>query len=136
MRRVIVSIVCAYSRIASSAPASPQPAIAHAAALGYGVEIRDLPDNGPGGWCDPERGQIVVADRLDRVGSRGNLGRRFGQGLLAPMILRNADQDDRDGQLSRHPDSTSIRTIASRSERPSSRRSPAEPSSEVTSSTS
>ena len=25
------------------------------------VEIRDLPDDGPGGWCDPKRKQIVVA---------------------------------------------------------------------------
>src|SRR5215207_7142099 len=37
------------------------PLIAHAAELGYGVEIRDLPDQGPGGWCDPKRRQIVVA---------------------------------------------------------------------------
>jgi hypothetical protein len=29
--------------------------------LGYGVEIRELPDDGPGGWCDPRRRQIVVA---------------------------------------------------------------------------
>ena len=29
--------------------------------LGYRVEIRDLPDDGPGGWCDPKRRQIVVA---------------------------------------------------------------------------
>jgi hypothetical protein len=29
--------------------------------LGYRVEIRELPDEGPGGWCDPERRQIVVA---------------------------------------------------------------------------
>jgi hypothetical protein len=39
------------------------PLIAHAAELGYTVEIRDLPDHGPGGWCDPERRQIVVATR-------------------------------------------------------------------------
>ena len=38
------------------------PLITHAAQLGYGVEIRDLPDDGPGGWCDSERKQIVVAD--------------------------------------------------------------------------
>jgi hypothetical protein len=37
------------------------PLIEHAATLGYGVSIRDLPDDGPGGWCDPERGEIVVA---------------------------------------------------------------------------
>jgi N-terminal domain of anti-restriction factor ArdC len=37
------------------------PMIAHAAQLGYSVEIRDLPENGPGGWCDPKRKQIVVA---------------------------------------------------------------------------
>jgi N-terminal domain of anti-restriction factor ArdC len=35
--------------------------IAHAKALGYTVEIRDLPENGPGGWCDPQRHEIVVA---------------------------------------------------------------------------
>jgi hypothetical protein len=29
--------------------------------LGYGVEIRELPDEGPGGWCDSKRRQIVVA---------------------------------------------------------------------------
>ena len=38
------------------------PLIAHAAQLGYGVEIRDLPDDGPGGWCDPTRKQIVLAN--------------------------------------------------------------------------
>ena len=38
------------------------PLIAHAAELGYSVEIRDLPEHGPGGWCDPKRRQIVVAD--------------------------------------------------------------------------
>lgn len=37
------------------------PLIVHAAELGYTVEIRDLPENGPGGWCDPKRMQIVVA---------------------------------------------------------------------------
>jgi len=37
------------------------PLTAHAAQLGYTVEIRDLPDKGPGGWCDPKRKQIVVA---------------------------------------------------------------------------
>jgi N-terminal domain of anti-restriction factor ArdC len=35
--------------------------IAHATKLGYSVEMRDLPENGPGGWCDPKRKQIVVA---------------------------------------------------------------------------
>lgn len=29
--------------------------------LGYRVEIRDLPDHGPGGWCDPEYNHIVIA---------------------------------------------------------------------------
>jgi N-terminal domain of anti-restriction factor ArdC len=38
------------------------PLIAHAAELGYSVEIRDLPEHGPGGWCDTERRQIVVAN--------------------------------------------------------------------------
>jgi hypothetical protein len=37
------------------------PLIAHAGQLGYSVEIRDLPDGGPDGWCDPERKQIVAA---------------------------------------------------------------------------
>jgi hypothetical protein len=37
------------------------PLTAHAAELGYAVEIRDLPDDGPGGWCDPKRKQIVIA---------------------------------------------------------------------------
>ncbi len=37
------------------------PLISHAAALGYTVEIRDLPADGPGGWCDPKRKHIVVA---------------------------------------------------------------------------
>jgi hypothetical protein len=37
------------------------PLIAHAAALGYRVEIRELPEDGPGGWCDAKRRQIVVA---------------------------------------------------------------------------
>jgi N-terminal domain of anti-restriction factor ArdC len=37
------------------------PLVAHAAELGYTVEIRELPDGGPGGWCDPERKQIVIA---------------------------------------------------------------------------
>ena len=37
------------------------PLIAHAAELGYSVEIRGLPDRGPGGWCDPKRKEIVIA---------------------------------------------------------------------------
>jgi antirestriction factor ArdC-like protein len=37
------------------------PLIAHAAQLGYSVEIRDLPEDGPGGWCDPKRREMVVA---------------------------------------------------------------------------
>jgi hypothetical protein len=37
------------------------PLIAHAAQLGYTVEIRELPEHGPGGWCDPKRRQIVIA---------------------------------------------------------------------------
>ncbi len=37
------------------------PLIAHAAELGYTVEIRDLADDGPGGWCVPKRRHIVVA---------------------------------------------------------------------------
>jgi hypothetical protein len=37
------------------------PLIAHARQLGYTVEVRDLPDGGPDGWCDPERKQIVAA---------------------------------------------------------------------------
>jgi len=38
------------------------PLIAHAKELGYTVEIRDLPESGPGGWCDPKRHEIVVAN--------------------------------------------------------------------------
>lgn len=38
------------------------PLIAHAAELGYSVEIRELPDDGPGGWCDRKRKLIVVGD--------------------------------------------------------------------------
>jgi N-terminal domain of anti-restriction factor ArdC len=37
------------------------PLIAHAAELGYNVQLRDLPGHGPGGWCDAKRRQIVVA---------------------------------------------------------------------------
>ena len=37
------------------------PLVAHAAELGYTVDFRELPDDGPGGWCDPKRRQIVVA---------------------------------------------------------------------------
>jgi hypothetical protein len=29
--------------------------------LGYRIETRELPDDGPGGWCDTTRKQIVVA---------------------------------------------------------------------------
>ena len=36
------------------------PLIQHAAELGYAVEIRELPDDGPGGWCDPKRRRIAV----------------------------------------------------------------------------
>jgi hypothetical protein len=37
------------------------PLTAHARELGYSVEVRVLPDDSPGGWCDPKRHQIVVA---------------------------------------------------------------------------
>jgi hypothetical protein len=37
------------------------PLVAHAAELGYTVDFRELPDNGPGGWCEPKRKQIVIA---------------------------------------------------------------------------
>jgi hypothetical protein len=37
------------------------PLVAHAAELGYSVEVRELPEDGPGGWCDAKRKQIVVA---------------------------------------------------------------------------
>jgi hypothetical protein len=30
--------------------------------LGYRIEIRELPDDGPGGWCDHKSKEIVVAD--------------------------------------------------------------------------
>ena len=36
--------------------------IAHAAQLGYTLEIRELPEHGPGGWCDAKRRQMVVAN--------------------------------------------------------------------------
>lgn len=32
--------------------------------LGYRVDLRDLPDHGPGGWCDAKRKQIVIATGL------------------------------------------------------------------------
>ena len=32
-----------------------------AAELGYTVEIRELREDGPGGWCDPGRHEIVIA---------------------------------------------------------------------------
>lgn len=32
-------------------------------ALGYVIEIRELPADGPGGWCDPRCKEIVVATR-------------------------------------------------------------------------
>jgi N-terminal domain of anti-restriction factor ArdC len=35
--------------------------MAHASELGYTVELRDLPNGGPRGWCDPKRRQLVVA---------------------------------------------------------------------------
>ena len=38
---------------------APLQELAHE--LGYRVEVRGLPDAGPGGWCDPKRQQIVVA---------------------------------------------------------------------------
>ena len=37
------------------------PLTTHAAELGYSLEIRDLPDDGPGGWCDHKRHEIVIA---------------------------------------------------------------------------
>jgi hypothetical protein len=37
------------------------PLLALARDLSYRVEIRDLPADGPGGWCDPKRHEIVVA---------------------------------------------------------------------------
>src|SRR3712207_4205293 len=37
------------------------PLHALARELGYSVDSRALPDEGPGGWCDPQRKQIVVA---------------------------------------------------------------------------
>ena len=35
--------------------------MAHASELGYTVELRDFPNGGPRGWCDPTRRQVVVA---------------------------------------------------------------------------
>src|SRR3954468_16604437 len=37
------------------------PLVAHAAALGYTVEFRQLPDDGPAGWCDAKHKQIFGA---------------------------------------------------------------------------
>ncbi|HEX5925332.1 MAG TPA: ArdC family protein [Baekduia sp.] len=37
------------------------PLTEHAASLGYTVSIRELPAGGPGGWCDPDRHEIVIA---------------------------------------------------------------------------
>jgi hypothetical protein len=37
------------------------PLIEHAGELGYSVEIRELPGDGRGGWCDPKHKQIVIA---------------------------------------------------------------------------
>jgi hypothetical protein len=37
------------------------PLSQHAGELGYTVEIRQLPDDGTGGWCDPKHKQIVIA---------------------------------------------------------------------------
>ena len=37
------------------------PLRALAGELGYRVEIRELPDDGPGGWCDAKRREIVIA---------------------------------------------------------------------------
>src|SRR5215208_1112515 len=36
--------------------------VALARELGYTVATRWLPESGPGGWCDPKRRQIVIAD--------------------------------------------------------------------------
>jgi hypothetical protein len=44
------------------------PLVAHAPELGYRVEIRELPDEGPGGWCDPKRHEIVLPTG-PRIGS-------------------------------------------------------------------
>jgi hypothetical protein len=38
------------------------PLIALARKLGYTVETRRLPEPGPGGWCDLQRREIVIAD--------------------------------------------------------------------------
>jgi hypothetical protein len=38
------------------------PLMAHAAELGYTVEIRELPEHAPGGWCDARRREIIVAN--------------------------------------------------------------------------
>lgn len=38
-----------------------RPLTALAAELGFTVEIGELPEHGPGGWCDPQAKQIVVA---------------------------------------------------------------------------
>ena len=38
------------------------PLVALARELGYTVATRRLPEPGPGGWCDPTRREIVIAD--------------------------------------------------------------------------
>jgi hypothetical protein len=38
---------------------APLQALAHE--IGYRVDVRELPEAGPGGWCDHDRQQIVVA---------------------------------------------------------------------------
>ena len=47
---------------ATATRADRLPCSALARELGYRVETRGLPDAGPGGWCDPKRREIVVAD--------------------------------------------------------------------------
>jgi hypothetical protein len=67
--------------------------IAHAKALGYTVEIRDLPENGPGGWCDPQRHEIVVASgpanrQVCHAGARDRSRARPGLRRMGSRALR------------------------------------------------
>jgi hypothetical protein len=41
------------------------PLLELAREIGYRVQVRELPDDPAGGWCDPKRHEIVVA--IDKV---------------------------------------------------------------------
>src|SRR3954468_14172546 len=71
------------------------PLIAHAATLGYQVEIRELPEHGPGGWCDPAQQRITVAagprqPPSPRPGARARPRPRPRLPAIRPRALRSA----------------------------------------------